>query len=115
MLRLVEHRRWLVGVAHGWQPLGREGAVAEARRQAGPNLGQREEAAFDTGDFDDRAGSVGNLGVDDVLPSADLTVCASGVFWPTEEAGPEMNSDHRLVWVDVALPGQGCPSGCSNP
>ena len=71
------------------------------------------EPRFDTADFSDT--SPGNLRVDYVLPSADLTVCASGVVWPTEETGPAMSSDHRLVWIDVALPGQGCPSVSSKP
>jgi endonuclease/exonuclease/phosphatase family metal-dependent hydrolase len=49
--------------------------------------------------------------VDYVLPSRGLTVLGSGVFWPP--AGdplralvdePSAASDHRLVWVDVAVP-----------
>ncbi|BBN82194.1 endonuclease [Pseudoalteromonas sp. A25] len=47
---------------------------------------------------------------DYVLPSADLTLTNSGVFWPTkDEAGAELvadrraSSDHRLVWVDIEL------------
>ena len=46
--------------------------------------------------------------IDYVLPSADLAVRGSGVFWPAPgEAGRElvedrsMSSDHRLVWVDL--------------
>jgi len=113
--QLLDHPRVHHEVARGSLTPRSEGAVAAAKRQAGPNLSHRGDAAFDTGDFDDRAGSVGNLRVDYVLPSADLTVCASGVFWPTDEAGPAMSSDHRLVWVDVALPGQGCPSVSSKP
>jgi len=113
--QLLDHPRVHREVARGSLTPRSEGAVAAAKRQAGPNLNHRGDAAFDTGDFDDRAGSVGNLRVDYVLPSADLTVCASGVFWPTEETGPAMSSDHRLVWVDVALPGQRCPSVSSKP
>ena len=49
--------------------------------------------------------------------SADLAVCASGVYWPTQNdpAFARVNddaatsSDHRLVWVDIALPGARCP------
>lgn len=49
-----------------------------------------------------------DLRLDYVLPSRDLTVTGSGVFWPEEgeplaeavAAGPA----HRLVWVDLDLP-----------
>ncbi|NOU49784.1 endonuclease/exonuclease/phosphatase family protein [Pseudoalteromonas sp. JBTF-M23] len=47
---------------------------------------------------------------DYVLPSADLTLTNSGVFWPAkDEDGAELvadrsaSSDHRLVWVDIEL------------
>lgn len=108
--RLLDHPRVHREVARGTQTPRSAGGAAAAERQGGPNLAHRGDPAFDTGDFDDRAGSVGNLRVDYVLPSADLKVCASGVAWPLDESGPAMSSDHRLVWVDVALPGQGCPA-----
>ncbi len=45
---------------------------------------------------------------DYALPSADLTVAESGVFWPAQSeadaalvADRRTSSDHRLVWVDV--------------
>lgn len=64
------------------------------------------EGGTDTASF---AG--GPLRVDYVLPSASLTVQASGVFWPGQDdpgfplIGPDgrATSDHRLVWVDVIL------------
>ena len=108
--QLLDHPRVHAAVARGALAPRSEGGAAAARHQGGPNLTHRGDPAFDTGDFDDRAGSVGNLRVDYVLPSADLTVCASGVVWPVEETGPAMSSDHRLVWVDVALPGERCPA-----
>lgn len=47
---------------------------------------------------------------DYVLPSANVNVIKSGVFWPTKTeqaaylvADRNASSDHRLVWVDVAL------------
>lgn len=60
----------------------------------------------DTADF-----RSGRLRVDYVLPSANLTVVASGVFWPgPDESGFHLigkngnaTSDHRLVWVDIIL------------
>lgn len=113
--QLLDHPRVHRGVARGTLTPRSKGGVAAAQRQGGPNLTQRGDPAFDTGDFDDRAGSVGNLRVDYVLPSADLTVCASGVVWPEQDTYPVTSSDHRLVWIDVALPGQRCPSVSSNP
>jgi 3-phytase/alkaline phosphatase D len=73
-------------------------------------------ARFDTADFGDRPGGPGNLRVDYVLPSSNLTVCGSGVFWPPAsdplrrlaEDDAAKGSDHRLVWVDVALDDE-CP------
>ena len=47
--------------------------------------------------------------IDYILPSTDLEIVAGGVFWPTPEEDPEgarwadEASDHRLVWLDVAL------------
>ncbi len=112
---LLDHPRVHRDVARGARIPRSAGGAAAARRQAGPNMNHRGDPAFDTGDFDDRAGSVGNLRVDYVLPSADWIVCASGVEWPEEESGPTTSSDHHLVWVDLALPGQRCPSVSSKP
>lgn len=51
--------------------------------------------------------------IDYVLPSKDLTVIGSGVFWPPPNDplwplvdAPEPSSDHRLVWVDVLVASQ---------
>lgn len=93
------------------------GAVEATRRQAGANLTQRGDPIFDTADFSDGARSVGNLRVDYVLPSEDLEICAGGVFWPRANDAEfalvnddvEQSSDHRLVWIDIALPGRRCP------
>ena len=85
------------------------GGAEQARLQGGANALQAGDPAQDTADFDDR--SVGNLRIDYVLPSSDLAVSASGVFWPasTDEdfalvgTYPFPVSDHRLVWVEVRL------------
>lgn len=49
--------------------------------------------------------AVGEMRVDYVLPSADLQITGSGVFWPAPDlpmrAAAEQASRHRLVWVDV--------------
>lgn len=60
--------------------------------------------AFDTADWQDPV--PGNLRVDYVLPSVDLKVVDSEVYWPAPETPTgqiaETASRHRLVWVDIA-------------
>jgi hypothetical protein len=88
-----------------------EGAVAAAIRQGGANLTHRSDPAFDTADFADSA--PGNLRADYVLPSRPLTLVDAAVFWPTPDDPlfrlvgdfPFPSSDHRLVWIDAAIPG----------
>ena len=81
-----------------------EGGVMAAAIQKGINLEHQGNPAHDTADFSDRA--VGNLRADYVLPSRDLTVHASGIFWPTATPDAELMtcSDHRLVWLDISFP-----------
>jgi len=115
--QLLDHPRVHRDTALGSLAPRSLGALEAATRQGGSNLTQRGDPAFDTGDFSDGPRSVGNLRVDYVLPSQDLEVCASGVFWPRAEDAEfalvnddaEQSSDHRLVWVDIALPGRRCP------
>ncbi len=92
-----------------------EGAPQQAILQGGANLTQRGNPAFDTADFADTA--PGNLRTDYVLPSTDLQIENSGVFWslnndPTFSLVGTFNpnlpggfpsSDHRQVWVDLQL------------
>ena len=78
-------------------------ASAGGRLAASP--GHAGDPALDTADW--REDGPGNLRVDYVLPSADLRVAGSGVFWP--EPGAPLADEaaatpHRLVWVDLALP-----------
>ncbi len=57
-------------------------------------------------------GATGNLRADYVLPSKQLKIAGAGVFWPTTDDPlyklignyPFLSSDHRLVWIDVAVP-----------
>lgn len=84
---------------------GSDGAAAAAAAQGSANTRHGGDPRFDTADFNDRA--PGNLRVDYVLPSANLTVLDAGVYWPLPgEPGAALvgASDHRLVWLDVALP-----------
>ncbi len=68
---------------------------------------QTGDPALDTADWRAVAeDGPGNLRVDYVLPSADLTIADSGVFWPS--GGPALDtaraaSRHRLVWVDLVV------------
>lgn len=49
------------------------------------------------------------LRIDYVLPSQDIQVIDSGVFWPTKEekyasiVAKKVSSDHLLVWADIVL------------
>jgi hypothetical protein len=87
------------------------GAVEASALQAGANLTHRSDPAFDTADFADSA--PGNLRADYVLPRKDLRIQDAAVFWPLQAdplfrltgVFPFPSSDHRLVWVDVSVPG----------
>lgn len=86
-----------------------EGAVAAAAAQGGANTRHLGEHRFDTADFTDPA--PGNLRVDYVLPSSNLRVQDSQVFWPAPgQPGAELTgsypfptSDHRPVWADLRV------------
>ncbi|RZU32468.1 endonuclease/exonuclease/phosphatase family protein [Blastococcus saxobsidens] len=94
-----------------------EGAAEASALQGGANEAHAGDPAYDTADFNDNG--VGNLRVDYVLPSRPLRVLDAGVFWPAESdplsrltgtydrqyTNGFPSSDHRLVWVDVAVPG----------
>lgn len=85
------------------------GAVWASQTQGGINSTHLSDPAQDTADFADTA--PGNLRADYVLPSKDLRIADSAVFWPAEGEPffeltgvfPFPSSDHRLVWVDVRL------------
>jgi hypothetical protein len=83
-----------------------EGGPEASALQGGANAAHTGDPKFDTADFSDVA--PGNLRVDYVLPSRDLRIADSAVFWP-ETADPlsalVAASDHRPVWVDIVLPG----------
>ncbi|WOT03662.1 endonuclease/exonuclease/phosphatase family protein [Shewanella youngdeokensis] len=70
--------------------------------------------------YPDSLTNTSGLRLDFVMPSADLNVTDSGVFWPASfedgrlmmndkrvgkwgGGGKSVSSDHRLVWVDIAL------------
>lgn len=110
---LLEHPR-----VQDPEPRSRGGAAAAAR-QCGANASHAGDPALDTADWRDQGdGAPGNLRVDYVLPSDDLTVLGAGVFWPEPGADgfdlvgagfPPVSSDHRLVWVDIALDAAAAP------
>jgi Endonuclease/Exonuclease/phosphatase family len=88
------------------------GGPEQALLQGGANLTHRGDPAFDTADFLDNPGP-GNLRADYVLPSRNLRILDGAVFWPLSTdplfrlvgVFPFPTSDHRLVWVDVRVPG----------
>jgi Endonuclease/Exonuclease/phosphatase family len=97
------------------------GAVEAAALQGGANAMHRSDPRFDTADFSDSA--PGNLRADYVLPSWNMKVERSAVFWPVladplsrlsgvfdpvwNPVGGFPTSDHRLVWADVRVRGGG--------
>jgi len=98
---------------------GSDGAVEQSILQGNANTLHFSDPAFDTADFFDGfppppfGGAPGNLRADYVLPGKSLRITDAGVFWPTSDdplfplvgTYPFPSSDHRLVWVDVTVPG----------
>jgi Endonuclease/Exonuclease/phosphatase family/Divergent InlB B-repeat domain len=88
-----------------------EGGPEQAELQADANTTHRSDPAFDTADFPDTA--PGNLRADYVLPRKNMKIADAAVFWPTMDdplfrlvgVFPFPSSDHRLVWIDVGIPG----------
>ncbi len=84
------------------------GGPEQAILQGGVNDSHQTDPAFDTADF---AEPPGNLRVDYVLPRRNLRILGAEVFWPLssypafEPVGvfPFPSSDHRLVWIDLAV------------
>lgn len=87
------------------------GAIEAAALQGGANLTHESDPRFDTADFADTA--PGNLRADYVLPRVSLRIVDGAVFWPVQAdplfplvgVFPFPSSDHRLVWIDVLVPG----------
>jgi Endonuclease/Exonuclease/phosphatase family len=85
------------------------GGSEQAALQGGANTTHGGDPAQDTADFADTA--PGNLRVDYVLPRRGMDPVGAGVFWPLS-SDPEFapvgvfpfpSSDHRLVWLDLAV------------
>ncbi len=95
------------------------GGTQWAAVQDALNDSHRSDPAFDTADFCDTpafppCSGPGNLRADYVLPSRSLRIVDAAVFWPepgndlvylTGTGFPVPSSDHRLVWVDLMVPG----------
>lgn len=93
--QLLEHPRTLNYPA----PRSQGGAA----RAAHYDIARRGDSATHTGDFGARSGT---LRLDYVLPSRQLAVKHSGVFWPLPESAQARfaeGSDHHLVWVDLSF------------
>lgn len=87
--------------------------------QGSLNVQHESDPAQDTADFCDTpafppCSGPGNLRADYILPSKSLRIRDAGIFWPvasdplvrlTGTGFPVPSSDHRLVWVDVSIPG----------
>ena len=68
------------------------------------DAGQKGDATLDTALY----ATIGGLRVEQVLPSADLSVISAGVLWPPDSDPLAVvlatASRHRPVWVDIARP-----------
>jgi hypothetical protein len=90
------------------------GAIEQSAAQGQQNTTHVGNPAFDTADFADNPPfNPGNLRVDYVLPSKNLQILDSAVFWPRTTdpffglvgVFPFPSSDHKLVWVDIRVSG----------
>jgi hypothetical protein len=104
--QLIDHPRII-------DPLPASAGAAEAAvLQGGANTTHEGDPKYDTADFSDNP-APGNLRADYVLPSRQLRPTSAGVFWPVRSDPlsrltgefPFPTSDHRLVWVNVRVPG----------
>jgi hypothetical protein len=100
---------------------GSPGGTEQAALQGNANTLHISDPAFDTADFFDGfppppfGGAPGNLRADYVLPKKNMRILDAAVFWPTSGdplfplvgTFPFPSSDHRLVWIDVRIPGGG--------
>ena len=96
------------------------GGSEQAALQGNANTLHVGDPAFDTADFFDGfppppfGGAPGNLRADYVLPRKNLRILDAAVFWPLSAdplfplvgTFPFPSSDHRLVWIDVRIPGR---------
>jgi hypothetical protein len=92
-----------------------QGGVDRSLAQGQNNADHLGDPSFDTADFGEaQFGGPGNLRVDYVLPRRNMKIRDAGVFWPADVdplsdltgAGfPAVSSDHRLVWIDIKVPG----------
>jgi len=106
--QLLDHRR-----VNDSRPPDSLGGIHASLRQGGINGEHEGPARLDTADFSDT--EPGNLRVDYVLPSTQINIRSSAVFWPTPHSPlfrltgdgsfPFPSSDHRLVWADLRIPG----------
>jgi len=99
---------------------GSPGSVEQSALQANANTLHLSDSAFDTADFFDGfppapfGGAPGNLRADYVLPRKNMRITDAAVFWPTSDdplfplvgTFPFPSSDHRLVWIEVKIPGR---------
>ncbi len=91
------------------------GGPQQSVLQGGVNDNHMSDPAFDTADFSDSPPfGAGNLRADYVLPRKNLRITDAAVFWPLNTdplfplvgTFPFPSSDHRLVWIDVNVPGK---------
>lgn len=81
-----------------------EGGRIASEQQGGVNDEHQGDPSLVTSDWNPQ--TTGNLRVDYAIPSSDLDIDDSAVFWPAPgqpHADIVDASDHRLVWVDAVV------------
>ena len=97
MDQLLKHPR----VNSDFTPSSKGGPLT-VKKFADQNADSRGDPGHVTSNF--TAEGHGNLRIDYALPSRNLKIVDSGVFWPApDEPGADAIdvTDHRLVWIDV--------------
>ncbi|UZR94372.1 endonuclease/exonuclease/phosphatase family protein [Chondrinema litorale] len=100
--KLLEDKKVNAAVIEGSKIPKSKGGVANTKKSDNEQLkAQISDPKYDTSDW--------GLRVDYLIPSANINVKKSGIFWP--ENGKKLSyltdnnasSDHRLVWLDIEL------------
>jgi endonuclease/exonuclease/phosphatase family metal-dependent hydrolase len=101
MQQLTMHSRVNQAVARGKKVPASTGGQVNAKRP-----GDKGNPGYDTAAW--------GLRVDYVLPSNDLRIAKTGVFWPAPndplaylvnlDSAGRVSSDHRLVWIEIHAP-----------
>jgi len=106
--QLLKHPRIYQGLVKGKYVPSSKGGIENAKTN---EEAQKSNSSQDDPNIGNPANDTSGWGlrVDYVLPSANLKIVDSGIFWPKSKSkygnlvAPYASSDHRLVWVEISL------------